>query len=84
MLVSARSGTSEPVDAAPQSLSKLGEILTPGEVAAYLKVPKTTVYKMLRSGELAGFKAGKHWRIPRVELGALVACQSSKRQEQTG
>lgn len=81
MLVSARSGKSEPVGVS-HSLSKLGEILTPDEVAGYLKVPKTTVYKLLRSGELAGFKAGKHWRIPRAELGALIACQSSRGREQ--
>ena len=53
--------------------SELGEILTLAEVAEYLKIPKKTVYNMTRSGELRGFKAGKHWRIPRAELGAWIA-----------
>lgn len=83
MLVSARYGTSEPVSAS-HSLSTFGEILTPDEVAAYLKVPKTTVYKMLRSEELPGFKVGKHWRVSRAELGALIASQSLRRREQKG
>ena len=83
MLVDARSGPSEPVGV-PTSPPELGEILTPDEVATYLKVPKKTVYKMLRSGELAGFKAGKHWRVARAELGALIASQSSQGGEQKG
>ena len=82
MLVSARSGTSEPVGVT-QSLSRLGEILTPNEVAAYLKVPKKTVYKLLQSGELAGFKAGKHWRVARDDLGAWIASKSQKNGERT-
>ena len=49
------------------------EILTLDEVAEYLKIPKKTVYKMSRSGDLPAFKAGKHWRVPRAELGAWIA-----------
>ena len=80
MLVDARSGPSEPVGV-PTSPPELGEILTPDEVATYLKVPKKTVYKMLRTGELRGFKAGKHWRVSRDDLGAWIACQSHKNGE---
>ena len=82
MLVDARSGPSEPVGI-PHSLSELGEILTPGEVATYLKIPKKTVYKMLQTGELRAFKAGKHWRVSRDNLGAWIAYQSQKNGEHT-
>ena len=72
MLVNARSFPSVP-DTSPHIVSELGEILTLAEVAAYLKIPKKTVYKMTRSGELRAFKAGKHWSVPRAELGAWIA-----------
>ena len=72
MLDSVRYPPTHPTDANDLS-PDLGEILTIDEVAEYLKIPKKTVYKMTRSGELPAFKAGKHWRVPRVELGAWIA-----------
>ena len=56
----------------------LGEILTIDDVASYLKIPKKTVYKMTRSGELRAFKAGKHWRVPQSELDAWILKQLPK------
>lgn len=60
--------------------SELGEILTVNEVAEYLKIPKQTVYRMVRSGDLPAFKAGKHWRVQRGELGAWIARQSGNEE----
>ena len=40
-----------------------GEILTVSEVARFLRVPKSTVYKLARLGELPASKIGKHWRF---------------------
>ena len=80
MLVDARSSSSAPVSAG-EHLAPHGEILTPAEVSEYLKVPKKTVYKMLRSGELPGFKAGKHWRVSRAGLGALIASATAMDRE---
>ena len=59
MLVGARSSPSITPDA-PMSRPKLGEILTLDEVAERLRISKKTVYKMVRSGDLPAFKAGKH------------------------
>jgi excisionase family DNA binding protein len=75
MAVSARlvpRGSGSPVSA------RLGEILTIDDVATYLKIPKKTVYKMTRSGELRAFKAGKHWRVPQSELDAWILKQLPK------
>ena len=33
------------------------------EVADYLRVHPSTIYKLLRSGELPGFKVGSDWRF---------------------
>lgn len=41
------------------------QILTAVEVARFLRVPKSTVYKMVRRGQLPGQKIGKHWRFMR-------------------
>lgn len=38
-------------------------ILTPLEVMDILGVGKNTVYRLLNSGELQGFRVGRSWRI---------------------
>ena len=38
-------------------------VLTLTEVAAFLKVPKSTVYKLAQQGQVPAFKVGKHWRF---------------------
>jgi excisionase family DNA binding protein len=44
------------------------EILTVMEVARFLRVPKSTVYKLARIGELPASKIGKHWRFLRRDI----------------
>lgn len=45
-----------------------GEILTVSEVARFLRVPKSTVYKLARLGQLPASKIGKHWRFLRRDI----------------
>ena len=45
-----------------------GEILTVMEVAKFLRVPKSTVYKLARARELPASKIGKHWRFLRRDI----------------
>ncbi len=40
-----------------------GEILTIDEVAEYLKIPKSTVYKLAQEGKIPAQKVGRHWRF---------------------
>lgn len=49
-----------------------GDILTVPEVARLLRVPKSTVYKLARLGQLPASKIGKHWRFVRRDLEAWV------------
>ncbi len=44
------------------------EILTVMEVARFLRVPKSTVYKLARLGQLPASKIGKHWRFLRRDI----------------
>lgn len=43
----------------------LAPYLTPQEVMGLLCIGKNTVYKLLGSGALKGFRIGKQWRITR-------------------
>jgi len=51
-----------------EATAREGEILTVMEVARFLRVPKSTVYKLARVGELPASKIGKHWRFLRSDI----------------
>ncbi|MBI4881566.1 MAG: helix-turn-helix domain-containing protein [Planctomycetes bacterium] len=40
-----------------------GSVLTIDELADYLKVSKSTLYKLAREGRVPGQKVGRHWRF---------------------
>lgn len=44
------------------------QIMTIEELAAYLKVSKSTLYKLVQAGKLPGQKVGKHWRFRRETI----------------
>ncbi len=44
------------------------EILTVLDVARFLRVPKSTVYKLARMGQIPATKIGKHWRFLRKDI----------------
>ncbi len=43
-------------------------LLTVGEVADQLRVSNMTVYRLIKSGELAAIRVGKNYRIRRKDL----------------
>jgi excisionase family DNA binding protein len=40
-----------------------GDVLTIEELAAYLKIPKSTLYKLVRERKIPSQKIGRHWRF---------------------
>lgn len=44
------------------------EFLTAEEVAEYLRLPLSTVYKLVQDKRLPGFKVGKHWRFRKESI----------------
>jgi excisionase family DNA binding protein len=40
-----------------------GDILTIEELSSYLKIPKSTLYKIVREGKVPSQKVGRHWRF---------------------
>ncbi len=51
-----------------QGSGRDGEILTVLDVARFLRVPKSTVYKLARVGRIPASKIGKHWRFLRRDI----------------
>ena len=43
--------------------SENDEILTIDELSVYLKISKSTLYKLVQENKLPGQKIGKHWRF---------------------
>ena len=48
------------------------DYMTPIEVADELGIALTTVYNLLRSGELPGFKVGKKWFVLREKMERMM------------
>ena len=42
---------------------KLGNVLTIEDLSAYLKIPRSTLYKLVREGKIPSQKVGRHWRF---------------------
>lgn len=54
-------------------------MLAPAEVATRMRVSVDTVMRLLRSGQLAGHKFGKQWRVTGPALDSYLALTRSKR-----
>ncbi len=50
----------------------MDKILTVPEIAEYLKVSRTTVWRWCTEGKLPAFKAGRSWRVHRSEVEKIV------------
>ncbi len=47
------------------------EILNIKEVSDYLKIPVSTIYKLIQDGRVPAIKLGKHWRFMKKDLDQL-------------
>jgi excisionase family DNA binding protein len=46
----------------------ISEVMTIEELAAYLKIPKSTLYKLAREGKVPSHKIGRHWRFQKRSI----------------
>ena len=46
----------------------MSEIMTPKEVAKYLKMSVLTVYKHAKQGTIPGFRVGNSWRFDKKKI----------------
>ena len=47
------------------------DILNIKEVSQYLKIPVSTIYKLVQDGKVPAIKVGKHWRFMKRDLDHL-------------
>ena len=57
-------------------MDMVSEFLTAEEIADFLRLPLSTVYKLVQDKRLPGFKVGKHWRFRKDAIHEWI-----KRQE---
>ena len=50
----------------------MSEIMTPKEVASYLKLTVLTVYKYAKQGKIPGFRIGNAWRFDKNKIDAAL------------
>lgn len=48
-----------------EKLFESSELMTVEEIAEYMRLPQSTVYKLAQERKLPGFKVGRHWRFRR-------------------
>ncbi len=49
--------------------------MTVEEVADFLKLSKITVYKLVKKGDLPGFRVGNSWRFRRETIAGIITKQ---------
>ena len=59
--------------------NKSDNVLTIGELSVYLKIPKSTLYKLVREGKIPAQKVGRHLRFLRESIDEWM-----KRQNEYG
>jgi excisionase family DNA binding protein len=57
----------------PRSDNGREPMMTVKELADYLRVHPTTVYRLLRQGELPGLRIGSDWRFSRETIDQWIA-----------
>ncbi len=48
------------------------EIMTIGEIAAYLKISEQIIINLVKDGEIASFKIGEHYRIKKCDIADFI------------
>lgn len=48
-------------------------VFTIDDLMIYLKLPKSTVYKLAQEGKIPGQKVGRHWRFHRAVIDRWLA-----------
>ena len=62
------------------SLSDASQLLTVREISNYLKVHKSTVYRLNQAGQLPAFRVGTDWRVMREDIDRWRFDRESKSQ----
>ncbi len=53
-------------------MAEYDDLLTTEEACEALRVGYNTLYRLLHSGQLKGYRCGRVWRIPKVAIVAFI------------
>ena len=51
------------------------EILTAEEVCKYLRIPRSSLYKLAKEKKIPAFRVGRHWRFKKAKIEEWVERQ---------
>jgi excisionase family DNA binding protein len=57
------------------------QVMTIDDLASYLQVAKSTLYKLAQEGKVPGQKVGKHWRFRKDTINRWLDEQEKTRKE---
>lgn len=60
------------------------DVLTLNEVAEYLRIPRSTAYKLAQEGKIPGQKVGRHWRFHRTVVDQWLGIRDESGQKDSG
>lgn len=63
--------------------TKFDDVMTIDELASYVKVSKSTLYRLVQNGKVPGQKIGKHWRFRREAIDRWLDTESNEAQGNT-
>jgi excisionase family DNA binding protein len=49
-------------------MRQFGDVLKAEELSRWLRIPKSTIYKLCLEGKIPGTKIGRHWRFDRHDI----------------
>jgi excisionase family DNA binding protein len=64
----------------PYMANIVGDVLTIEELSDYLKIPKSTLYKLVREGKIPCQKIGRHWRFHKEAVDNWLSKQGNTHQ----
>ena len=67
-----------------KDFKKFPEIMTPEELAEYLRVSRQTIYNLLWRGEIPGMKVGTHWRLKKTDVEKWISQKGQERIKKKG
>ena len=59
-------------------------VLTIQELAVYLKIPKSTLYKLVREGKIPAQKIGRHWRFRKGAIDLWLEAPRASKPDSRG
>jgi excisionase family DNA binding protein len=65
-------------------MTEQDEVLSIDQLSRYLRVPKSTLYRLAAQGEIPSHKVGRHWRFRRESVDRWLDRPGHGTPERTG